>query len=371
MIKAYSSIPERLHIVITGERGRPLSLVIERDRAAAVLGGLLTLLVLLAAGTWLGAQFFHQRNALENTAASQAEELDLLHANFDGKLKNELSVREKKWRQLMATYEAMVKQLKTEKEEADSQFSGEREQLIRRYEEQIAALAKSGSAKTAALQAELEREKRAKRKLIEQTASRLDERSQMIESLMSRIGIEIRPAGRKTAANSGGPFIAADVDERSSEQLLKRSDRYIQLIQTMPLGRPAQGRTTSSFGRRSDPFNGQPALHAGIDFKGRLGEQVTATADGVVKETGWDAGGYGNYVIIRHGGAYATLYGHLSAVQVRKGAKISRGDTVGLLGSSGRSTGPHLHYEVHYMGRPVNPDKYVAVAGLAFAAQKH
>lgn len=371
MIKAYSSIPERLHIVVTGERGRPFSLVIERDRAAAALGGLLALLVLLAAGTWLGAQLFHQRNALEDTAASQAEELDLLHASFDGKLKNELSIREKKWRQLMATYEEMVRRLKAEKEEEADSFSKEREELVRRYEEQIAALAKSGSARTAALQAELEREKLARQKLIERTAGRLDERSRMIESLMSRIGIEIKPAKRKTAANSGGPFVAADFSEQHSERLLKRSDRYIQLIQTMPLGRPAQGRFTSGFGRRSDPFNGQAAFHAGIDFKGRSGENVTATADGVVKETGWDAGGYGNYVIVRHGGGYSTLYGHLSAAKVKKGDKVSRGDTVGLLGSSGRSTGPHLHYEVHHKGRPVDPGKYVAVAGLAFAAHKH
>jgi murein DD-endopeptidase MepM/ murein hydrolase activator NlpD len=371
MIKAYYSIPERLHLVITGESGRPLSFVIERDRAAAVLGGLLGLLVLLTAGTWLGAQFFHQRNALEDTAASQAEELDLLHANFDGRLKNELAVREKKWRQLMATYEEMVRQLKTEKHEAASRFSEERGELVRSYEKRLAALTQSGSAKTAALQAELEREKRARQKLIERTAGRLDERSRMIEALMSRIGVEIKPAKRKTAANSGGPFVAASLDERHSEQLLKRSDRYIQLIQTMPLGRPAAGRITSGFGRRSDPFNGQAAFHAGIDFKGRVGEKVTATADGVVTKAGYDAGGFGHHVIVRHSGGYATLYGHLSAVQVKKGAKISRGDTVGLLGSSGRSTGPHLHYEIHHQGRPVNPDKHVAVASMAFAAHKH
>ncbi len=354
MLKAYSSIPERLHLVITGERGRPFSLVIERDRAAAVLGGLLALLVLLTAGTWLGAQFLHERNALEDTAASQAEELDLLHANFDDKLKNELSRREKKWRQLMATYEKMVSGLKQENEAA-----------ARRHQQELAALVRSSSAKTAALQAELEREKRDKRRLIEQTAGRLDERSRMIESMMSQIGVELR-AGERGGSSSGGPFLSASFDERAGRKLLERSDRYIEAIQRMPLGRPARGRITSGFGRRSDPFNGQPAFHAGTDFKGLTGDPVTATADGVVKESGWDAGGYGNYVIVRHGGGYATLYGHLSAIHVKKGAKISRGGTVGLLGSSGRSTGPHLHYEVHYRGKAVDPEKYLSVAELTF-----
>lgn len=365
MIKAYSSIPERLHIVITGERGRPFSLVIERDRAAAVLGGLLALLVLLTAGTWLGAQFFHQRNALEDTAVSQAEELDLLHANFDGRLKNELSVREKKWRQLMATYEKMVSQLKAEKEEAASRFSGKREELVRSYEKQLAALAKSGSAKTAALQAELEREKLARRKLLERTAGRLDERSRMIETMMSRIGVELK-VGRKSGSGSGGPFLAASFDEKASRKLLGRSDRYIEAIQRMPLGRPARGRISSGFGSRTDPFNGQPAFHAGIDFRGSVGDPVTATAVGVVKEVGWDAGGYGSYVIIRHGGGYQTLFAHLSKTLVKKGGAVSRGDQIGLLGSSGRSTGPHLHYEVHYRGKAVDPEKYLSVAELTF-----
>ncbi len=354
IFKAYSSIPERLHIVITGERGRPFSLVIERDRAAAVFGGLLALLVLLTAGTWLGAQFFQERNALEDTAASQAEELDLLHANFDGKLKNELGIREKKWRQLMATYEEMVRQLKAEKSEAASQA-----------EAQLAALVKSSSAKTAALQAELEREKLAKRKLLEQTAGRLDERSRMIETMMSRIGVELK-VGKKSGSNSGGPFLSTSFDEKASRKLLERSDRYIEAIQRMPLGRPARGRITSGFGRRSDPFNGRPAFHAGIDFRGRVGDPVAATAAGVVKEVGWDAGGYGNYVIIRHGGGYQTLFAHLSKTLVKKGGAVSRGDKVGLLGSSGRSTGPHLHYEVHWKGKAVDPEKYLSVADLTF-----
>lgn len=354
MFKAYSSIPERLHIVITGERGRPLSLVIERDRAAAVLGILLAVLVLLAAGTWLGAQFFQERNALEDTATSQAEELDLLHANFDDRLKNELSVREKKWRQLMTTYEKMVKQLKAEKHEAASQA-----------EEQLAALVKSSSTSTAALQAELEREKKDKQKLLEQTAGRLNERSRIIETMMSRIGVDIK-VGKRSESNSGGPFLSSSFDEKASRKLLERSDRYIAAIQQMPLGRPARGRITSGFGSRIDPFNGQPAFHAGIDFKGSVGAPVTATADGMIKEVGWDAGGYGNYVIIRHSSGYQTLFAHLSKTLVRRGGAVSRGDQVGLLGSSGRSTGPHLHYEVHYKGKAVDPEKYLSVADLSF-----
>ena len=361
MLKAYSSIPERLHLVITGETGKALSLVIERDRAAAVLGGLVLLLVLLAAGTWMGAHFLLERNALATKAGGQAKELQSVHAGFADQLAAALAGREKEWQEQAAAYQTLVSRLQAEQ----GQFSAEQKQLICRYEEELAALAQASSAKTAALLSELAQARQDKQKLIEQTAGRLDERSRMIETMMSEIGIELK-VGKKTADSSGGPFLAAAVDRKFSEQLLERSDRYIKAIQQMPLGLPMQGRITSRFGLRSDPFNNQPAFHAGIDFKGSIGDNVTATADGIVKETGYDQNGYGSYVIIQHGSGYQTLFGHLSAAAVKRGNTVRRGDVVGQMGSSGRSTGPHLHYEVQYQGKAVDPEKYLSVADLSF-----
>lgn len=365
MIKGYSSIPERLHLVITGETGKALSFVVERDRVAMFLGGLLLLVALLAIGTWLGAHFLLERNTLVVKAVNQAQELESFHAGFTELLEKELAVREKKWQAQAAAQESLISSLKKEKEAAAGTFSVEKEHLTCRYEEELAASAQAGSTRMSLLLAELEQAKQEKRKLLEQTAGRLDERSRMIETMMSQIGINLK-VGKQPASNSGGPFLAAPIDGKYSKQLLERSDRYIKAIQQMPLGLPMKGRITSGFGLRNDPINNQPAFHAGIDFKGSIGDNITATADGVVKESGFDQGGFGNYVIIRHGSGYETLFGHLNKALVKKGEAVRRGDVLGLMGNSGRSTGPHLHYEVHYQGKAVDPEKYLSVADLSF-----
>src|SRR3546814_4221469 len=111
---------------------------------------------------------------------------------------------------------------------------------------------------------------------------------------------------------------------------------------------------TSNFGVRHDPFNGGAAMHAGIDMAGRTGEPIYATADGIVEKAGW-GGGYGNMVDLAHGRGIETRYGHLSKVLVREGQKVKRGDMIARMGSTGRSTGSHLHYEVRIDGRAVNP----------------
>jgi len=134
----------------------------------------------------------------------------------------------------------------------------------------------------------------------------------------------------------------------------------------MPLGYPMEGRLTSGFGRRSDPINNRPAFHAGIDIKGNIGQKIKATADGVVKTSSYEKNGFGNFVILRHGNGYETVFGHLSKRLVKVGEKIQRGQVIGLMGNSGRSTGPHLHYEVRYNGEPINPKKYLSVAKLSF-----
>jgi len=121
---------------------------------------------------------------------------------------------------------------------------------------------------------------------------------------------------------------------------------------------PITGRITSSFGEREDPFNGEGAFHSGIDIAGTFGEPVRATADGTVEGASM-ASGYGREVIIDHGNGIQTLYAHLSGFAVTPGQQVSRGQIVGYVGMSGRSTGPHLHYEVRIHNTPVNPYSYL------------
>jgi murein DD-endopeptidase MepM/ murein hydrolase activator NlpD len=121
---------------------------------------------------------------------------------------------------------------------------------------------------------------------------------------------------------------------------------------------PVQGRITGSFGERIDPFSGEGAFHRGVDISSEIGTRIIAPADGVVRFCDI-MNGYGRTVMIDHGNGLSTLYGHMSGFAVSPGQLVHRGDTVGYVGSSGRSTGPHLHYEVRIFNTPVNPHKYL------------
>ena len=121
---------------------------------------------------------------------------------------------------------------------------------------------------------------------------------------------------------------------------------------------PVEGRLMSSFGERNDPFNGEGAFHRGVDISGSYGQSIVAPADGVVIFADF-RNGYGRTVIIQHPNGISTLYGHMSGFAVTPGQRVARGDTIGYVGLSGRSTGPHVHYEVHINDTPVNPYKYL------------
>lgn len=121
---------------------------------------------------------------------------------------------------------------------------------------------------------------------------------------------------------------------------------------------PVQGRITGSFGERIDPFSGEGAFHRGVDISAEIGTRIVAPADGVVEYADL-MNGYGRTVMVDHGNGISTLYGHLSGFAVSPGEQVHRGDTLGYVGSSGRSTGPHLHYEVRIFNTPVNPHKYL------------
>lgn len=121
---------------------------------------------------------------------------------------------------------------------------------------------------------------------------------------------------------------------------------------------PVQGRVSGSFGERIDPFSGEGAFHRGVDIAADVGTRIIAPADGVVRFSEI-VNGYGRTVLIDHGNGISTLYGHMSGYAVTPGELVHRGDTIGYVGQSGRSTGPHLHYEVRIFNTPVNPNKYL------------
>jgi murein DD-endopeptidase MepM/ murein hydrolase activator NlpD len=123
---------------------------------------------------------------------------------------------------------------------------------------------------------------------------------------------------------------------------------------------PVEGPVTGSFGERIDPFNGEGAFHSGLDIGAVFGQAIIAPADGVVDFADF-MGGYGRAIILDHGHGITTRYGHLKSFTVFPGQHVHRGDTIGYVGDSGRSTGPHLHYEVRINDIPVNPHKYLRV----------
>jgi murein DD-endopeptidase MepM/ murein hydrolase activator NlpD len=146
--------------------------------------------------------------------------------------------------------------------------------------------------------------------------------------------------------------------ERDLSMLEERFVAQSQLLASTPSIAPVRGILTDGFGGRSDPFTGEPGTHNAIDISSAIGQRVLAPADGIVVKSEW-ANGYGNVIYISHGYGYSTRYGHLKSFAVRPGTRVKRGDVVGYVGSTGRSTGPHLHYEVRLNNNPVNPLEYI------------
>jgi murein DD-endopeptidase MepM/ murein hydrolase activator NlpD len=159
----------------------------------------------------------------------------------------------------------------------------------------------------------------------------------------------------------GGPLIpidsatAFDSKVKELDEALDQLDALKKKANAFPLANPAPGEPiTSGFGVRKDPILGSLALHSGIDFRSPIGSLARATAPGVVTSAGW-AGGYGRMVEVDHGNGFSTRYGHLSHIDVKVGDHVARGSVLGETGSSGRSTGPHLHYEVRRNGDAIDP----------------
>ena len=149
------------------------------------------------------------------------------------------------------------------------------------------------------------------------------------------------------------------VQSKSYDEVFKLAKNKEKLIASIPAIQPVDfydlRRIGSLFGYRTDPFYKVTKFHEGIDFTAAVGTPIYATGDGVISVAEYNSGGYGNKIIINHGYSYETVYAHLSKIKVKVGQRVKRGEIIGLMGNTGKSTAPHLHYEVHKAGVPMNP----------------
>jgi murein DD-endopeptidase MepM/ murein hydrolase activator NlpD len=196
----------------------------------------------------------------------------------------------------------------------------------------------------------------------------MDSKARRMRSVLGDLGVD--PLKAPAGGGVGGPFVPVK-PPRASASAFDRAlyrvnvaraeiNQYSRALVSVPVRKPVTGEVdmSSPFGMRLDPFLGRPAIHTGIDLRGEVGEPVHATAAGKVSIAGRE-GGYGNMVEINHGNGLATRYGHLSKILVHVGQTVHIGDVIGLIGSTGRSTGPHLHYETRINGEAVDPQKFL------------
>ena len=200
----------------------------------------------------------------------------------------------------------------------------------------------------------------------------IDTKARRIRSVLADLGVEVGPAPK--AGGIGGPYVplkaptsGASAFERQLYRInvaRAQVNQYSNTLINVPVRKPIFGEIdmSSPFGMRMDPFMKGPAIHTGIDMRGDTGDPVRVTANGTVTVAGWN-GGYGNMVEVDHGNGLATRYGHMSKIEVRVGQHVRIGETIGRIGSTGRSTGPHLHYETRIDGEAVDPQKFLR-AGL-------
>jgi murein DD-endopeptidase MepM/ murein hydrolase activator NlpD len=206
----------------------------------------------------------------------------------------------------------------------------------------------------------------------------IESRVRRLRGVITDLGLDMAQLEAATPrAGMGGPYVPVKLpaDAGAFERQLYRinitrsqMERLNRTLALVPYRKPVIGEVefTSGFGIRSDPFLGRPAMHTGLDFRAATGDPVRATANGKVASAGW-AGGYGRMVEIDHGNGLSTRYGHLSEIGVKVGDSVKIGQVIGAVGSTGRSTGPHLHYETRIDGEAVDPQKFLR-AGVRLTA---
>ena len=234
--------------------------------------------------------------------------------------------------------------------------------------ELIAAAASGGRLAKDGPLARVEQQQLAQAALV---AKALDVRYQVTAAELKRLGIT--PARVGSNDGVGGPFeSAANPSFKALFDSWKKLDQLQDGVIAVPSDKPVKMNVefTSGFGVRADPFHAGAAMHPGIDLAGSYGTPIYATADGTVLRAGWNSGGYGNLVEVDHGRGITTRYGHMSAILVSAGDHVTRGQQIGRMGSTGRSTGNHLHYEVRIDGRAVNPIPFMKSTDYVLAMQR-
>ena len=220
----------------------------------------------------------------------------------------------------------------------------------------------------ARLQASLDRVEQRQSATLSSMAETYDSKARRIRGVLADLGVDLG-RGASVEGGVGGPFVPVVLNKEALgfERQLHRIKqaramvaRLTNAVSSIPLRKPVDGDIdpASGFGVRIDPFTSSPAMHTGLDLHGETGDPVRATADGKVTSAGW-SGGYGRVIDIDHGNGMSTRYGHLSAIDVRVGQSIRTGQIIGRIGSTGRSTGPHLHYETRVRGGAVDPQKFL------------
>ncbi len=308
---------KKLHIIITGESGKTLRLPFERKKLLVYsVSAVVILVVMTITSIYSFSLFSHNRSISKELAKLQSQ------VNRSDKIMTEIQQKAEEEREKLSLELAS---LQLEKENQLAAFQEEKDQLL------------------------------------STAVSELTERSELIETIMDNIGIKLNRSKSHKNQNSGGPFI--EHSPGIQDELLYKADEYLKEIQSIPLGRPVTGPISSRFGARIDPLNNKKSFHEGIDFRGRRGDKIYATGDGVVAKA-FRNGSYGNYVLIDHKNGYQTSFAHMDKFLVKKGERVKRGQLIGKVGNTGRSTGPHLHYELLHNGTPVNPLKYMQIAKL-------
>jgi murein DD-endopeptidase MepM/ murein hydrolase activator NlpD len=222
----------------------------------------------------------------------------------------------------------------------------------------------------ARLQASLDRYEARQAATLNTLEESYDAKARRMRNILADLGLDMAKIAPGVAPRAaGGPFVpakgplgASTFDRQLYRIKLARSqvERLSRTLTVVPIRKPMIGdlEMTSGFGVRNDPFLRSPAMHTGLDFRADMGDPARATAAGTVTIAGWNAG-YGKMVEVDHGNGLATRYAHLSAIDVQVGENIRIGQVVGRVGSTGRSTGPHLHYETRIDGDPVDPQKFL------------
>jgi murein DD-endopeptidase MepM/ murein hydrolase activator NlpD len=197
-----------------------------------------------------------------------------------------------------------------------------------------------------------------KNKIIE---AKLKNKLQGIEDTLLEMQEVLNKKGIRKELSIGGEFIPPEKLTLSYVDYMKKDIDYLfNTVKSIPVGTPLKGKINSSFGYRKDPFKSRSGFHSGLDIDANYGQHVVATADGVVTQASWHTN-YGKTVIVKHKDNYETLYGHLSKLKVKEGQEVKVGDVIGKAGSTGRSTGTHLHYEVIKDGKRVNPKNFLSL----------